>query len=126
MTLIHKLVLYASLIFLGLSLAIPGLIEMFKTQQGSSGFLPETIDAKNHFRALNGMMIGVGIIALWACIDLAHSKVLIFMLGCILLLVVTARLYSFIVDGSPGLTTWFYLIIELLLAIIFLTWPPVE
>lgn len=70
MTIIHKLILYGLLGLLGASLVIPGLIEMLKQQPGIPGLAPVTPDAKNQFRALNGMMVGVGIIALWACLDL--------------------------------------------------------
>ncbi|MGR9100709.1 MAG: DUF4345 domain-containing protein [Gammaproteobacteria bacterium] len=124
MSLIHKLVLYASLLVLGLSLVVPGLIEMVKPQPGNTELLPGSVDAKNHFRALNGMMIGIGIIAFWACFDLGQARTLIFTLGCILLLVVIARLYSLIVDGSPSSATWLYLFFELFFAVVFLAWPP--
>ncbi len=126
MSLLHKLLLYSSLGFLGISLVLPGLIEMIKNQPGSPGLIPETMEAKNQFRALNGMMTGVGLMALAACIDLEKARILVFALGGILLLVFAARMYSFIVDGLPGWTTVFYAAIELLLAVIFLMWPPVE
>ncbi len=124
MSLLHKLVLLASLGFLGLSLVIPGLMEMFKLQPGSSDLLPETVSAKNQLRALNGMMTGFGFLALWACVDLEHSRILVLALGIMLLLVVIARFYSFFVDGLSDLMSWVYVIIELLLAIVFITWPP--
>ncbi len=124
MSLLHKLVLLASLGFLGLSLVIPGLMEMFKLQPGSSDLLPETVSAKNQLRALNGMMTGFGFLALWACVDLEHSRILVLALGSMLLLVVIARFYSFFVDGLSDLMSWDYVIIELLLAIVFITWPP--
>ena len=123
---LHKLVLFTSLGFLGISLVIPGLIEIFKLQAGSPGLLPETVNAKNQLRALNGLMTGLGFLALWACVDLERSRILVLALGGILLLVVIARFYSFFADGSPGLMTWVYGIIELLLAVIFIVWPPGE
>ena len=126
MSILHKLVLFASLGFLGISLVIPGLIEIFKLQAGSPGLLPETVNAKNQLRALNGLMTGLGFLALWACVDLERSRILVLALGGILLLVVIARFYSFFADGSPGLMTWVYGIIELLLAVIFIVWPPGE
>ena len=126
MSVLHKLILYGSLAFLGISLVIPGLIEMFKLQPGSPGLLAETTDAKNQLRALNGLMTGLGFLALWACVDLERSRILVLALGGILLLVVIARFYSFFADGSPGLMTWVYGIIELLLAVIFIVWPPGE
>ena len=126
MTILHKLVLLASLGFLGVSLVLPGLIEMFKLQPGSPGLIPETVNAKNQLRALNGLMTGLGFLALWACVDLERSRILVLALGGILLLVVIARLYSFFIDGPPGLMTWVYVIIEFLLAVIFIIWPPGE
>ena len=123
---LHKLLLYGSLAFLGFSLVIPGLIEMFKLQPGSPGLLAETTEAKNQLRALNGMMTGVGFLALWACIDLQHSRMLVLSLGGILLLVVIARGYAMIVDGLPNLMTGVYVILELMLSLLFLLWPPTE
>ena len=126
MSILHKLVLFASLGFLGTSLVIPGLLEMFKLQAGIPGLLPETVNAKNQLRALNGLMTGLGFLALWACVDLERSRILVLALGGILLLVVIARFYSFFVDGLPGLMTRVYVIIEFLLAVIFIAWPPGE
>ena len=126
MSFLHKLVLLASMGFLGISLVIPGLIEMFKLQPGSPGLLPETVDAKNQLRALNGLMTGLGFLALWACVDLERTRILVLALSGILLLVVIARFYSFCIDGLPGLMTWVYVIIEFLLAVIFIAWPPGE
>lgn len=126
MSLLHKLVLLASLGFLGLSLVIPGLIEIFKLQPGSPGLLPETVNTKNQLRALNGMMAGFGFIALWACVDLENSRTLVLSLGSMLFLVVIARIYSFFVDGMPDLMTWVYVIIEIFLALVFIIWPPGE
>ena len=126
MSVLHKLILYGSLAFLGISLVIPGLIEMYILQPGSPGLLAETTDAKNQLRALNGMMTGVGFLALWACINLQHSRTLILSLGGILLLVVLARGYAMIVDGLPTLMTWGYFALELMFSLLFLLWPPTE
>ena len=68
MVLIHKRVLYALLGFPGISLVFTGLMELVKMQSGSSDFTLTTTDARNQFRALHGMMVGLGIIALWACL----------------------------------------------------------
>ncbi len=54
MVLIHKLVLYGLLGFLGINLVFPGLMELFKVQPGSSDFVLTTTDAKSQFRALHG------------------------------------------------------------------------
>ena len=126
MSLLHKLLLYSSLGFVGISLVIPGLIEIIKTQPGSPGLVPETMDAKNQFRALNGMMTGIGLMALAACIELEKARVLVLALGGIMLLVFAARMYSIIIDGNPGLMTIVYATVELLLSLIFLMWPPVD
>ena len=126
MSLIHKLVLYSSLRFVGISLVIPGLIEIIKTQPGSPGLVPETRAAKNQFRALHGMMTGIGLMALAACIELEKARFLVLSLEWILLLVFAARLYSIIIDGLPEFMSGVYASLELLLAIIFLIWPPLE
>ncbi len=84
------------------------------------------MDAKNQFRALNGMMTGIGLMALAACIELEKARFLVLALGGILLLVFAARMYSIIIDGNPGLMTIVYATVELLLALIFFMWPPVD
>lgn len=124
MLLLHKLVLYGLLGVLGLSLLLPGIMEMFKGQPGTSGMLLNTVDARNQFRALHGMMAGIGIIALWACVDLANARTLVQGLGVIMAMLVVARVYSLLEDGIPDTASWLYLGIEMLLAVVFLFWPP--
>lgn len=126
MDLIHKVVLYAALGFLGLSLVLPGLHEIIKTIPDNAPYAPETADAKNQFRALNGMMMGVGIMAFWICFYLEESRNLIIVLGYIVLMVAAARIYSIVVDGFPSAKTWAYMVIELVLGSLFLMWPPNE
>lgn len=126
MALAHKVLLCAALIFLGISLIIPGLIEVLKPQPGIPGLIPETLSAKNQLRALNAVMTAVGFLALWACFDLENAQTLILVLGSILLLVSAARIYSILVDGDPGFMSRIYLLIELGLAALFLIWPPVK
>ena len=126
MDLTHKTALYLALGFVGISLIIPGLIEIFKPHPGSTGLILETIDAKNQLRALNAMMTGIGCMAIWACTDLVHSRNLVLSLGGILMMVVIARIYSSMVDKFPGTMTWVYTVIELLLSQLFLIWPPHE
>ena len=126
MELTHKLILYTSLAFLGFSLVIPGLFEMFRTHPENSGIFPQTIDAKNQLRALNGMMTGIGFLSLWACVDLQRSRIIVIALGAILLLVVIARIYSIVIDNFPGLISCFYVFIEFSLCMLFLLWPPYE
>lgn len=126
MDLTHKLILYASLALLGFSLAIPGLLEMFKSHPENSGLYPQTIDAKNQLRALNGMMTGIGFLSIWACFDLERSRILVLALGAVLFLVVIARIYSIVIDSFPGFISCFYVFIEFSLCLLFLLWPPYE
>lgn len=124
MILLHKLVLYGLLLFLGISLIYPGLMELFKAQPDSSDLVLHTTDSKNQFRALHGMMAGVGMLALWACLDIEHSRQLVLGLGIIMAILVIARGYSMIVDGLPGVMSLLYLATEVVLAAVFLLWPP--
>jgi hypothetical protein len=124
MILLHKLVLYGLLGFLGVSLLLPGLIELFKVQPGSSDMVLTTTDTRNQFRALHGMMAGLGILAFWACLDIEGSRNLVLGLGVIMAMLVMARGYSIVVDGMPGTMSMVYLVVELTLALVFLLWPP--
>ncbi len=124
MSIVHKLVLYAALLFVGISLVVPGLMEVIKTQAGIPGLVPETTAAKNQFRALQGMMLGLGLLALLACLDLCNAKTLVMAVGLVLLTVALARIYSFWSDGSSGVVVWIYAALELLFAGLFLLWPP--
>ncbi len=124
MVLAHKLLLYALLGFLGISLVFPGLMEVFKVQPGNSDFVLTATDAKNQFRALHGMMAGLGILALWACLDLEGSRMIVLGLGVIMAMLVIARGYSVVMDGMPGMMSLVYLGAELGLALVFLLWPP--
>lgn len=124
MVLIHKFVLYGLLGFLGISLLLPGLMELFKMHPGSFDLVLTSTNSKNQFRALHGMMAGLGILALWACLDIENSRALVLGLGVIMAMLVIARVYSTLVDGIPGTMSLVYLITELTLAIVFLLWPP--
>ena len=57
--LIHKLTLYALLGLLGVSLVFPGLAGIFGHKVGTTWLVADTVDARNHLRALNGMMTAV-------------------------------------------------------------------
>jgi hypothetical protein len=124
MVLLHKLVLYGLLGFLGINLVFPGLMELFKVQPGSSDLVLTTTDAKNQFRALHGMMAGLGMLAFWACLDIESSRGLVLGLGVIMAMLVIARGYSILVDGMPGMMSLVYLVAELALALVLLLWPP--
>ena len=124
MSIAHKLVLYAALLFVGISLIVPGLLEIIKTQAGIPGLIPETVVAKNQFRALHGMMLGLGLLAIWACMDLADAKHLVMAIGLVLLMVALARIYSFWNDGAPDAASFIYVALELSFAGLFMLWPP--
>ena len=124
MILIHKLALYSLLGFLGISLIFPGLMELFKVPPGEPDYVLNTTDARNQFRALHGMMTGLGIIALCACWDLESSRSLVLGLGVIMAVLVVARSYSMLMDGIPGIMSLVYIAAELFLALVFLLWPP--
>lgn len=120
----HMSVLYALLSMLGLSLIFPGLAGVFRPKIGSTWLIAEKADAKNHLRGLNAMMTALGMVALWACWDLEGSRLLVLALGVVMAALVVARLYSWLIDGPPGATSHTYLVIEALLAAVFLFWPP--
>ena len=120
----HMSVLYALLSMLGLSLIFPGLAGVFRPNIGRTWLIAEKADAKNHLRGLNAMMTALGMVALWACWDLEGSRLLVLALGVVMAALVVARLYSWLIDGPPGATSHTYLIIEALLAAVFLLWPP--
>ena len=124
MTLLHKVILYGLLGVLGLSLVGPGLAGVFKPDVGRTWLIGETVDARNHLRALNAMMAAMGVIALWACWDLERARMLVLGLGVILAALVVARIYSIAVDGVPGAWTLVYLAVEAVMAAVFLVGPP--
>src|SRR5919199_2673805 len=124
MSLAHKLVLYACLGLLGLSLFVPGAIGVVRPSGDVSGLQPQNVDAANHLRALNGMMAAIGLVALWTCLDLAKARPLVLALGVTMAALVVARASSIALDGAPGAATKLYLAVELVLAVVFLFWPP--
>jgi uncharacterized protein YjeT (DUF2065 family) len=124
MSAVHQAILYASLVFLGLSLVVPGLMDTLGPTTGSKWLIAVNVDAKAHLRGLNGMMIAIGAIALWACWDLPNARSLVEALGAVLVFVAAARIYSMVVDGFPNLTGKLYLGVEAALGAIFLAWPP--
>jgi Domain of unknown function (DUF4345) len=124
MSAIHQLILYASLGFLELSLLIPGLTDTFRVTTGQKWLVAADVDARNHLRALNGMMAAVGVIALWACWELATARSLVRALGTLMVFLVVARIYSMVVDGIPSLANNVYLGVEAALGTMFLGWPP--
>ena len=116
--------LSGALLFLSASLILPGLISMLQPNTGRHWLVAETIDARNHLRAVNGMIVAVGLIALWSCIYLSNARQLVIALGVLMICLVAARLYSIVLDGVPGQMTWIYLLVELALGVLFLGWPP--
>jgi hypothetical protein len=124
MTICHKLILYGLLGLVGLSLAVPGLVGIFKPGVGQSSLTAASIEAKNQLRAVNAMMAALGVIALWACSDLLRFRYLVTALGIVMLLVVIARVHSLIVDGLPRPTFFVYLAVEAVAGAVFLLWAP--
>jgi hypothetical protein len=124
MSALHRAILYVSLVFLGLSLVVPGLTDTLRTATASKCLIAADVDAKGHLRGLNAMMAAIGAIALWACWDLPNARSLVEALGAVMVFVAAARLYSMVVDGFPSLTGKLYLGIEAALGTIFLGWPP--
>jgi len=124
MSALHRAILYVSLVFLGLSLVVPGLMDALRPTTGSKWLIAADVDAKGHLRGLNAMMAAIGAIALWACWDLPNARSLVEALGAVMVFVAAARIYSMVVDGFPNLTGRLYLGVEAMLGAIFLAWPP--
>lgn len=124
MTLFHKYTLSLLLLFLGLSLIIPGMINMLRPSLEGDVIFAETISGKNHLRAVNAMIASIGFLAILACIDIVHSRQMVIGLGIILLFLAAARSYSIIIDGIPSYSFIIYLIIESIMATLFILWPP--
>ena len=120
----HMAVLYCLLVLLGLSLVGPGLLGAFRPRIGLTWLIAEATDAKSHLRGLNAMMAALGMVALWACWDLENARGMVLALGLVMAVVVVNRLYSLLVDGPPGSHTLIYMGMEVLLAAVFLGWPP--
>ena len=124
MTLLHQVVLYGLLGLLGASLLVPGLVNLLRPRTIDPLLVANSADARSHLRGLNAMMAALGGVAMWACWDLAHARVLGVMLGVVMATLVAARLYSLVVDGVPGRATLLYMAVEALIAAVFLAWPP--
>ena len=124
MTICHRLVLYGLLGLVGLGLAVPGLVGIFKSGVGQSSLASASLEGKNQLRAVNAMMAALGVIAFWACLDLVRFRYLVTALGIVMLLVVMARVYSLIVDGLPRPTFFVYLSVEAVAGAVFLLWAP--
>ena len=120
----HMAVLYSMLVLLAVSLIVPGLAGAFRPGIGRIGLIAEAPETKSHLRGLNAMMAALGMIALWACWDLEGSRQLVLALGVVMAVLVLARIYSVLVDGSPDTHTLIYLGVEALLCAVFLGWPP--
>ena len=118
----HKWLLVVLLMLFGLSLLVPGAIAMFHPEP--AGLNTQTAAQANQFRALHGMMAGLGVMACLACYRIERERTLVMGIGFTLALVVAARIYSLLSEGLPDWPTLFYLAIELILALIFLRYPP--
>jgi hypothetical protein len=124
MSVIHMVALYASLVVLGLSLLIPGVMGVRATPHRHAWACGNHHRCANHARALNGMMAAIGILALWSCSDLPSARPLVLALGVLMVALVVARACSIAIDGMPGAATKRYLAVELVFGIIFLIWAP--
>ena len=109
---------------LGLSLIGPGLAGALRHGIGRTWLIADAPDARSHLRGLNAMMAALGMVALWACWDLENARGMVLALGLIMAVLVVTRLYSMLIDGPPGSHTLIYLGVEVLLAAVFLGWPP--
>ncbi|MCG7896920.1 MAG: DUF4345 domain-containing protein [Candidatus Thiodiazotropha lotti] len=118
----HKRLLVALLMLFGLSLLVPGAIAIFHPEP--AGLNTQMADQANQFRALHGMMAGLGVMACLACYRIERERTLVIGIGLTLALVVAARVYSLFSEGVPDWPTLFYLVIESILALIFLRYPP--
>ncbi|MBV2123201.1 MAG: DUF4345 domain-containing protein [Candidatus Thiodiazotropha sp. (ex Ctena orbiculata)] len=118
----HKWLLVALLVFFGLSMLMPGVMAMFLPEP--AGLNGQLVDQANQFRALHGMMAGLGVMACLACYRIERERTLVIGIGLTLALVVAARVYSLVSEGLPDWPILFYLVIESILALIFLRYPP--
>lgn len=126
MTSKHKYTLRAGLLLLAVSLIIPSLIEIFHTNLTQPVLFNQTVDLLNQYRALHAMMLSLGLISLWACMIVERARMLVIALGIVMLCLVVARSFSLWFDGIPGWNTLAYQLTELLLAALFLRWPPLK
>ncbi len=117
MTTLHRRVLRVALLILALSLIIPGLQEVVSTTDRS-------IPSSNQHRALYSMVVALGLISIWACILVEKARTLVLALGIVMGCLVTARVISLWLDGWPDLADGIYLLVEAVLAALFLLWPP--
>ncbi len=120
----HMAVLYSLLVLLGLSMIGPGLLGAFRPRVGLTWLIAEATDAKSHLRGLNATTAALGMVSLWASCDQENARGQVLALGLVMAVLVVTRLYSLLIDGSPGSHTFVYLGLEALLAGVFLGWPP--
>lgn len=120
----HKLILRLTLFFLCLSLMLPGLWEVFRSAPTQSGLVPQNVDALSQLRAYNGMVAAVGFVAGISIFNLEHNRTLIIALATIMLFIAISRTMSLFLDGVPGLLTFAYIPVELLIGIILLLFLP--
>jgi len=124
MSLGQKLILYATLGLLCLSLLLPGLWEVFRSSPGHPHLLAQHVDALNQLRAYNGMVAAVGLLSGIAIFNIESNRTLILTLAFILIFLTISRLISVLIDGMPGLWTLIYIVIESLIALILFVFRP--
>ncbi len=121
---LHKASLYILLLTLGFSLLVPGVLNVLRSETGSHWITASDNSALNQLRAFNAMMAAVGLLALWSCTDLENARLGVLWLGVILTFSALARLYSITFDGWPNSKTLLYLLVESIMALVFMLWPP--
>ncbi len=114
------------LVLFGVSLFLPGLVELLPLSIEWHGVMLDPVEAKHQFRVLHAMMAALGMVALYSCIDIVRYRLLIRALAVVLSCVVAARFYSMFLDGVPSALTLAYLVIEVVIVIILFRWVPGE
>ncbi|RMF15086.1 MAG: DUF4345 domain-containing protein [Gammaproteobacteria bacterium] len=122
----HHALLMTCLIILALSCMTQALWEIFHRGHSATGLASPSPTARNQLRAYNGMLLGIGILAIWASVNLDQARQLVQALGVVLLPSALARLISFRIDGAPHWSSRLYYGVELGMGLIFLLWPPVS
>lgn len=108
----------ASMIFLGLSLLIPGIYHVLWLYPQDNLISANTTEGLNQIRALNAMMAAIGIMSLW-CLRKPREKLVVLKgIALILAVVSVGRFYSLLVDGLSNTLYTTYLTIEILLIMI--------
>ena len=123
---LDRTILCGVLLFLAVCLTYPGLMGIFNSSMQYHGLIAQNIDALNQLKSFYSLLLAIGLIALWCSYKPEKKRDLIIALGLIMVLSAISRGYSLIFDGMPSTETVVYLIVELLLAIIFISLPSLS